>query len=158
MKNKALYAVLVPVTAAAAYVCLWPRGEDAPAAKPAATAAAKTTETPVHTDKPAGPLEPLDIAMAMERKDIVAEFIGNGRDRMKVLLLNKSSAPVLLRVPVGQLFESDHNVVVSVHPGEVEIRPGKTAELAVQTAANRSSNSIRTLYIYLLVCASPGYK
>jgi hypothetical protein len=146
MKNKALYAVLLPVTVVGAYVCLWPRSDEAPAPQKAATApaakAAASAEKPVRPEVQPVPSESVDIAMAIERKVIVAEFIGNGRERMKVMLMNKSGAALLVKVPLGQMFESDRNMVVAVHAMEIVIGPGKTQEITVPTAATRSANVI----------------
>jgi hypothetical protein len=89
--------------------------------------------------------ESVDLALACEEKRIVAEFVGNGRDRMKVMLLNKSGAPLHITVAVGQMFESDHNSVLTVRPGGVDVEPGRTRELALETVAIHSSNNIGNL-------------
>ena len=80
--------------------------------------------------------------MAFEQKKIVAEFIGNGRERMKVMLMNKSNLPLRVSVPLGQMFQSDRNTVVTIHPGAIDVGPGKTEELALDTAATRSGNTL----------------
>ncbi len=138
MNKKALYAGSA-ASALLATVFLWPQASPAPAsiakipAKPQASAA--TVQASV---------EPLtvDLAMAFEQKKILAEFIGNGRDRMKIMLMNKSDGPIHLTIPVGQMFEGDHSTVVNVHPGQIDIAPGKTEELMLHTVAARSSNAL----------------
>ena len=82
------------------------------------------------------------MAMAVQQAAIAAEFTGNGRDRVKLVALNKSDAPILVKVDAGQMFETDRDAVVVIRTGTVEVAPGRTGELILQTAAARSSNEV----------------
>lgn len=142
MRTKALIAVSVPAVVLGVY-CLWPTSSpEAPANPVAAAAPAAKPEAPPEL---VAQTESVDLALACEEKRIVAEFVGNGRDRMKVMLLNKSGAPLHITVAVGQMFESDHNSVLTVRPGGVDVEPGRTRELALETVAIHSSNNIGNL-------------
>ncbi len=141
MNSRALSAIVVAVAVSGAY-CLLPRTSHTPAAqgptadpKHAPAAAVPAIEAAV------APL-PLDLAMGCEQKSIVADFIGNGRDRMKVMLMNKGTAPLHVTVPVGQMFESDRNMVIAIRPAEVDVDPGKSEDVIVQTAATHSTNTV----------------
>jgi len=54
--------------------------------------------------------------------------------------MNKTTGPLTVRVPAGQMFESGSNVVLVLRSGEVELRPGKPVAVAIETAATRSAN------------------
>jgi hypothetical protein len=135
MKIKALCAVLVPVAAVGGYLA-WPRTVAPPPEKPAAPAAA--------VEAPAGKVlaVPVEIALALEQKSIVAEFVGNGRDGLRAVIMNKATTPLRVTVPVGQTFDFERNQVVVVRPGEVEVAPGRTCHLVLRTAALRSTNAL----------------
>ncbi len=137
MRIKTLPAVLVPAALLCAWA-LWPRDSQVAAPeKDKASLSAKPEATASTTE-----MQSVDLAMGFEEKRIVAEFIGNGRERMKIMLMNKSGGPLRVTVPIGQMFESDHKTVLTVRPAEIEMAPGKTQELILQTAATRSSNTI----------------
>lgn len=83
----------------------------------------------------------LDLHTAVRQGDVTAVFRGNGRDKMQAVLTNQSKTPLAIRVPAGQMFEAGSNLVIVLRSCEVELRPGKVAEVAITTAATRSGNS-----------------
>jgi hypothetical protein len=136
MKPKALLALSLPAAGLLAYLA-WP-SDPVPAPE---TASAPVVAAPA--PKIEIPLQESEIALAMEDKSIVAEFTGNGRERFKMVLMNKGTAPLKVTVPVGQLFESEGNgSVVVIRPGSVEVAPGKTRELSLRTAALKTTNKL----------------
>jgi hypothetical protein len=112
-----------------------------PAAVVALTAAATMQSTPGQSGKIASQPQNLDLAAAVERGQLAAEFRGNGRDTVRAVLLNRTGAALTIRVPAGQMFESGNNLVVVLRSGEVELTPGKPVEVTIQTAATRSANN-----------------
>lgn len=155
MKTKALCVLLIPVVAAGG-LAAWPKADGAEASLPSpsikqaavvALAAAATGALSAPEKKgsaePAGPkINSIDLRTAVEQGILVAEFKGNGREKIRALLKNTTSLPVVVRVPAGQMFESGSNAVLVLRSGEAELRPGKPAEVAIQTAATRSGNTL----------------
>lgn len=134
MNKKALCALLLATLAVGAIFSIpRPRQEETPA--PQAVKAAEPAP-------PAAlPAVRMDLAIATEQKSIVAEYTGNGRDRLEVEMTNRGKAPLQLVIPAGQMFESDRSSVIVVRTQEVEIAPGKTVHATVQTAGTKSTNS-----------------
>ena len=94
MKPKALCVVLLPVVAVGTY-CLWPsspaKNTAAPAsatAKHDAAPAAGSSKSDAGAPASAVTAQELDVAIAVQRQVIAAEFTGNGRDRVQLVALN----------------------------------------------------------------------
>jgi hypothetical protein len=136
MNAKGLLALSIPAAGLLGYLC-WPSAQP-PAALP--TPAQPVAQVPAF--KVAPPPQESEIALAIEQKSIVAEFTGNGRERFKVVLMNKGTDSLKVSVPIGQIFESEEAAVVVIRPGAVEVAPGKTRELSLRTAALRSTNHL----------------
>lgn len=151
MKTIAICALLTPVIAGGG-LALVPKSGIPAAEMPSpslrqaavvalAVAAANPLSNSPHavgeTTLPAG----LDLQAAVQQGKLKAEFKGNGRDKIQAILSNKTVAPLTVRVPAGQMFEAGSNMVIVLRSGEVELKPGKTVEVAVTTAATRSGNS-----------------
>ncbi|RYD81565.1 MAG: HEAT repeat domain-containing protein [Verrucomicrobiaceae bacterium] len=160
MKAKALCAVLVPVVVVSGY-CLWPRAVtlDLPEAASAVVTSSSSpvlnaelnsvpnsglepATTSTVSESPAIPAEAVDLAVALEQKMIVSDMVGNGRESLKIMVMNKRNVPLRVTVPVGQVFSCGRNAVITVRPSELEVGTGKTAEFSVQIAALRSSNTV----------------
>jgi hypothetical protein len=113
------------------------------AALVALTAAATVQPAPAKggsraTTQPQNP----ELHTAIEHGQVAAEFRGNGRDTLRAILRNKTTAKLTVRVPAGQMFESGSNVVVVVRTGEVELYPARPVEVVIDTAATRSANRL----------------
>ena len=131
--KRPLIAGISALCAVTAAICLWPAGGAPAPARVEPKAAPARAEAPQET---------VDLALAMEEKSVVAEFSGNSREQLRVAILNKGTSTLKVTIPVGQVFESDTAApVVVVHPGLVEVAPGRTRELVLATAATRSSNT-----------------
>jgi hypothetical protein len=87
-------------------------------------------------------LETLQLGSAVEQRLVKAEFHGNGRETLRATLTNSARAPLKLEAAVGQVFESGKNAVVVVRPRIIEIAPGDTAEMVLQTCAIGSTNKV----------------
>jgi hypothetical protein len=136
MNLKAIALLAVPLLAVGTWLW-WPASAPAPA--PGVAAAAVVKAEPVA----AVPVEELGLALAIERKCIVAEFSGNGREKLRLVVLNKGTAPLQLSIPLGQVFQSDlTSPVVVLQPMSMRIEPGRTRELEVRTAATRSTAKV----------------
>ena len=150
MRSIAICALLTPVIAGGG-LALWPQAATpastmpspslTPAAVVALTAAATMQSEPGKPGKIASQPQNLDLAAAVERGQLAAEFRGNGRDTLRAILLNRTGAALTIRVPAGQMFESGNNLVVVLRSGDVELTPGKPVEVMIQTAATRSANN-----------------
>jgi hypothetical protein len=85
----------------------------------------------------------VELSLAIEEKSVVAEFTTNNRDKVRAVILNKGTAPLRITVPMGLMFDSDPMAsVLVVQPTVVEIKPGKTGDLILRTAATRSTNRV----------------
>lgn len=136
MNSKGLLALSLPAAGLLAFL-FWPR-EEPPVAAPAAPK--PVSQVPAFKATP--PPQDSEIALAMEQKSVVAEFTGNGKERFKVVLMNKGTDTLKVAVPIGQIFESDESAVVVIRPGVIEVAPGKTRELSLRTAALRTTNHL----------------
>jgi hypothetical protein len=149
MNTKGLLALTLPVVGLLSYLC-WPSAQT-PATK--VESPQPVAQTPVF--KAAPPPQESEIALAIEQKSIVAEFTGNGRERFKVVLMNKGTDSLKVSVPIGQIFESEEAAVVVIRPGTVEVAPGKTRELSLRTAALRSTNRLVDVQFHLAYTSMP---
>jgi hypothetical protein len=150
MKSIAICALLTPVIAGGG-LALWPQpmGSASSMPSPSMSQAAVVALTAAATVQPqpakAGnqsPSQPqnMDLHTAIEHEQLAAEFRGNGRDTVRAILTNRTAAPLTVRVPAGQMFESGSNVVIVLRSGEVELKPAKPVEVTIETAATRSAN------------------
>lgn len=154
MKSIALCALLTPVIAGGG-LALWPQPPNSALPSPSlkqaavvalAAAAANTSPAPsapvpdlASNPNPAGGI---DLSAAIQQGRLAGEFRGNGRDKMRAILTNRTAAALVVCVPAGQMFEAGRNTVVVARAGEVELRPGKAVEVTLQTAATRSANKV----------------
>jgi hypothetical protein len=92
--------------------------------------------------KPGAQVPTVDLHTAIEQGRLSAEFVGNGREVMRAILTNRTANTLTVRVPAGQMFESGSNVVIVLRAGEVEVRPSRPVEVAIQTAATRAANRV----------------
>ena len=152
MKSIALCALLTPVVAGGG-LALWPQAPvtamPSPSLKQAAVVALTVAAS---SNTPAAPVKPvstdssqpqsMELPSLIQQGKLAGEFHGNGREAMRATLTNNTKAPLTVRVPAGQMFEAASNVVVVARAGEVEVKPGKPVEVAIQTAATRSLNKV----------------
>src|SRR4051794_254715 len=147
MKGKALITLSLPVAGLLAYFC-WPAADKPVAGAAGAGAAAAKAVVPAAVET--------DLALAIEQKTVIAEFIGNARDHMKIVLMNKGAEPLKVTVPVGQIFESESSgSVVAVRPATVDLTPSKTREVNVRVAALHSSNTVGDVLFQLSYTTIP---
>ena len=153
MKSIAICVLLTPVIAGGG-LALWPQAPGSAASMPspslpqaalvALTVAATVQPVPAKPGNHSTSAQPrnIDLHSAIEHGQLAAEFRGNGRETLRAILRNKTAAPLTIRVPAGQMFESGSNVVVVLHSGEVELKPAKSVEVVIQAAATRSANKV----------------
>ncbi|MEP6671065.1 MAG: hypothetical protein ABJF10_18035, partial [Chthoniobacter sp.] len=152
MKSIAICALLTPVIAGGG-LALWPQPTGSASSMPspsisqaavvALTAAATVQPQPAKAGVPSPTqAQNTDLHTAIEHEQLAAEFRGNGRDTVRAILTNRTAAPLTVRVPAGQMFESGSNVVIVLRSGEVELKPAKPVEVTIQTAATRSANKV----------------
>lgn len=140
MNAKALSFILAPVAIVGGYA-LWPKPTPATPAAPVAAVPTEKFAAPSDTEAaPLSPAEAVDLLDALSSRVVKVEIVSNGRERLRVKATNAGKAPIALRVPVGQTFESERNAVVAVRPEKRDIAPGATEEFAVPCAATRSLN------------------
>jgi len=149
MKTKTFCAILLPAVAVGGLSFLPAKSGSwlpSPSLKEAAVVAlAVTAATTAHAPAPlvaAIPPEELDLPAGVRQGVFKAEFKGNGREKMRVLVTNLGKSALTVCVAAGQVLESDRNAVVVVRPDLLPLAPGKTGELGLQTAALRSGNRI----------------
>ena len=151
MNKKALCAVLCGVAAVGGFTGLSRSGASAtslpsPSLQQVAiiALAAAASVAPEHSPAfhIAGKPENVELNTAMERGLLTGTFEGNGRERLTAALTCKAAMPFHVKVFAGQMFDSGRSTVIVVRSNEVEIVPGKTANLTLETAATRSANKV----------------
>jgi hypothetical protein len=156
MNQKALYAVLLPAIVAGGYAA-WPKArtdsvpaplaevaEVALAAMPAPAPVTVPVVAPVAVAeaKPVFVPETFELLGALESEIVRAECVGNGRDQMRVKLTNSGKATISVKLPLGQVFESGRNAVLTLRAESVTLDPGQSTDLTLSTAAIRSTNKV----------------
>jgi hypothetical protein len=153
MKSIAICVLLTPVLAGGG-LALWPQPPGSATSMPspslpqaalvALTVAASVQPEPAKPGNHPVSTRPgaMDLHTAIEHDKIAAEFRGNGRENLRAILTNETAAPLTIRVPAGQMFESGSNVVIVLRSGEVELKPAKPVEVTIQAAATRSANKV----------------
>ncbi len=153
MKSIALCALLTPVVAGGG-LAMWPHAPSSsmsmtsPSMKQAAVVALAVASTNSHSEAPKLGITPatdsrgVDLHAAVQQQKITAEFKGNGRDKVRAILTNKTSEALVIRVSAGQMFEAGSSMVIVTRAGEVDLRPNKPVEVSLQTAATRSGNKV----------------
>src|SRR5688572_15394525 len=130
MKSIALCALLTPVIAGGG-LALWPQPPNSSLPSPSlkqaavvalAAAAANNAPAPsvpvpdiASNPNPAGGI---DLPAAIQQGRLAGEFRGNGRDKMRAVLTNRTAAALVVRVPAGQMFEAGRNTVIVTRAGE----------------------------------------
>jgi hypothetical protein len=149
MKTKILCALLLPAVAVGGFCLLSGKARlslPSPSLKEAALVAlAVAASTASH--EPGAPVaavatSTLDLADGLRQGVLKAEIGGNGRDAARVRVSNPGDVVRNVRVTPGQIFLNDRNSVIVVRPVLLALAPGKTGEMALQTAALRSGNKI----------------
>lgn len=69
-------------------------------------------------------------------------FSGNGREKMRVTITNRSDRVIQLNVREGQVLSNPSSSVVVVRPSSIVVNPGETLDQELQTAALSSANKI----------------
>lgn len=102
-------------------------------------------------------LPPVDVelAPALDQGGLHADFLGNGRDAMRLNLTNKGARAVRVFIREGQTFECDSNLVVVVRPTEIVVEARETKSESVTTAAVRSSNKVAAAAYALSATGTP---
>ncbi|MGB8169190.1 MAG: HEAT repeat domain-containing protein, partial [Chthoniobacteraceae bacterium] len=84
----------------------------------------------------------IELQTAVDQRLVKADLISNGREHLSAEISNLGTQPLTIKISFGQMFESGRNTVVATRSAQAEIAPGKSATLAVQTAATRSTNRV----------------
>ena len=149
MKTKILCALLLPAVAVGGFCLFSGKARlslPSPSLKEAALVAlAVAASTASHeTGAPVAALAPpnLDLADGLRQGVLKAEISGNGRETARARVSNPGATIRHVRVTAGQILLNERNSVIVVRPGLLALAPGKTSELALQTAALRSSNKL----------------
>jgi hypothetical protein len=148
MKPALIAALAVPVLALGA----WSLRPANPQAAPLPVAAKAVAPAP----KPEIVPSQVELALALEQGTVTAEFAGNGKDRLRMALVNKGAAPLEVNVPLGQVFETDAaSPVIVVQADSIVVQPGRQADTELRTAALRSTCPIQTGAYRLSYMAMP---
>jgi hypothetical protein len=136
MNIRAAAVIAIPTVALGTWL-LWPSSSPSNAAAAAAGPQKGAAQAPAQPEIPA---TQVDLALALEQSAITAEFAGNGKDRLRAMLVNKSANPLEVTFPLGQVFESENGAsVVVVLAESLVVPPGKTKDIELRTAALRSA-------------------
>ena len=82
---------------------------------------------------------------AVEKPDLaneLAQFSGNGRERLRVTINNKEAKPYPVNLPVGTQFESSRSRVVLLAAAKLEVAPGANKQADLTSAAVSVTNEI----------------
>ncbi|MDP9291959.1 MAG: hypothetical protein M3O82_06315 [Verrucomicrobiota bacterium] len=94
------------------------------------------------TAEPAAETATTDLRSAIQTKTVRAEFRGNGREKLRVVLENLSGKPITIAVPAGHLFDCKTNSVVTVRTQNFALKKAETLNAEVATVAVASTNKI----------------
>jgi hypothetical protein len=86
--------------------------------------------------------EEIEFSPAILQGKIQVNFVGNGRERMRMTASNQGERTMILKVNEGQILANSNSRVVVVRPGSVLINPGETVMLDLRTAALSSGNKV----------------
>jgi len=86
---------------------------------------------------------------------VQASFVGNGREKLRVTVVNRSDRPIQLKVSEGQVFSNPASSVVVVRPCTLVVHAGETLGQDLQTAALSSSNKIGAAAYALSTATAP---
>jgi hypothetical protein len=139
MNAKALSFLLAPLAIAGGYA-LWPKPIVTP--PPLAATPVVAEKTAASVGAPLPPAQAVDLLDALTAGTVKIEAKSNGRERLHVQATNVGAVPIALRVPVGQVFESERDTVVVVRPESRDVAPGATVQWSVPCAGTRSLNKI----------------
>ena len=84
----------------------------------------------------------LSPSQAILQGKVQVGFTGNGREKLRVSIANRSERAVQLKVREGQVFINPSSSVVVVRPCNIVVAAGETADQEVQTAALSTANKI----------------
>ncbi len=91
---------------------------------------------------PAGERLTADLAYALEDGAVSAEFRGNARDQLRMVIVNRSAQPVRLSIPAGQAFEGTRGKVIVPRARILDFAPGETRLETLGTLATASTNQV----------------
>jgi len=146
MKTKAFCAIVVPMLAIGspagwpAFVHVRSTLVGTPAGQAVASALVAPPVAPLVV--PEIPVDSVELQTAVERRVVIADFRGNGRNVIDAKLTNMGTSRLKVEAEVGEMFEAGWNTVILVRPASVEIAPGKTAQLQLATVATRAANKL----------------
>lgn len=86
--------------------------------------------------------EPAKVAAQPEAPKDLAQFSGNGRERLRVTINNKENKPYLLDLAAGTQFESSRSRVVLLTSTKLEVPPGANKQSDLNCAALSVTNEI----------------
>jgi len=93
----------------------------------------------------------VDLLAALAQGSVTVDFTGNGRERMVATVCNRTKKGLRLHFREGQLFAAGDNHVVLIRSADMDIPPGDTQSLELQTAATRSTNVLGSAQYKLAV-------
>ena len=85
---------------------------------------------------------PTKLVEKPEASHEVAQYSGNGRERLRVTVNNKEQKPFTLDLAAGTQFESSRSRVVLLSPAKMEIAPGDNKQSDLNSAAVSVTNEI----------------
>jgi hypothetical protein len=87
---------------------------------------------PVETD--------LSSSTALLQGKVQVVFTGNGREKLRMTVANRSERAIRLKVSEGQIFSNPESSVIVVRPCNLLVNPGESVLQDLQTAALCSTN------------------
>jgi hypothetical protein len=95
-----------------------------------------------------------DLLSGLEDKTLSGEFIGNGRDKLRIIVTNRVNQPVRLLIREGQFFEGPSARIVVLRGGLLDLQPNETRMAEYATLAVVSTNRVNEASFAMYV-ASP---
>lgn len=101
------------------------------------------------------PVLMLDLPAAIDQDLVQAEFKGNGREKMRMVVTYKGEQHVRLHVPAGLIFQNGMGSVVLLRARDFDLKPGAIKQEELQTAAIGSANQIVDAAYSLTLSSEP---
>lgn len=86
--------------------------------------------------------ESLSLGAALEQGAVAIVALGNGRERLRLVLTHTGGEGLLVRIDAGLCFSSGANRVVNIYPENVVLTPASCVEVNLATLAPCSSNRL----------------
>lgn len=88
------------------------------------------------------PAETLPLVQALEQKLVEGSLVGNGREKLRISLSNRSDKNLAVTISAGDTFSAGNSTLVVLRDRRINAAPGSTVSATVATAAVSSTATV----------------